>query len=180
MMVRGVVQGLKKNRRALVMFLLGFLIGNGLFLLLYGEKIDGMLSERNAMYYANNQKYKEILKLQEEIVRLAQKGERYRENQDRIQKIVVEVDSEQSVITDLVKEQIEKKLTPFLGKSMQWISNNPDLIEVILEKEQIVIDESQKLKVEVHLKYVSFYDETLKIWIQTKDISSDDVSNIVK
>jgi hypothetical protein len=179
-MVRGVIAGLKKNRRAWVMLLLGFLFGNGLFLLLYGQKIDGLLSERNALYYANNQKYKEILKLQEEALQLARKGERHQENKDRIQKIIVEVDSEQSVIIDLVKEQLEKKLTPFLGKSMQWISNNPDLIELILEKEQIVIDEAQKLKVEVHLKYVSFYDETLKIWVQTKDVSSDDVSDIVK
>lgn len=179
-MNRELLRSLKKNRRALVMFLLGILLGNGLFLLLYGEKIDGMLSERNALYYANNQKYKEMLKLQEEMVQLARKGERSRESQDLIRKIVVEVDSKQSVITDLVKEQIEKKLTPFLGKSMQWISNNPDLIELILEKEQVAIDEAQKLKVEVHLKYVSFYDGTLKIWIQTKDISSDDVSNIVK
>lgn len=56
---------------------------------------------------------------------------------------------------------------------MQWISNNPDIIELILEKEQVTIDDTQRTKVEVHLKYVSLYNETLKIWLEAKSLNND-------
>jgi ribosome-associated translation inhibitor RaiA len=170
-MARGVMKGLAKNRRSLVMFLIGLMIGSSLFLFFYGQKIDSLLSERNAIYYANNQKYKEILKLQEEIAQLTRKGERHRESEDLIQKIIVEVNSNQPYITDAVKTQVEEKLSPFLNKSMQWISNNPDIIELVLEKQQIVINDGQNTKVEIHLKYISFYKSTLKIWVETMDSS---------
>ncbi|MGA8944112.1 MAG: hypothetical protein WB502_15570, partial [Thermoactinomyces sp.] len=131
-------------------------------------------------YYANNQKYKEILKLQKELNQLSKKGGRTQEQEKRVKKIIVEVEAEQSYITDAVKAQIEKKLAPFQDKSMQWISNNPDILELILEKEQVTIEDSQKTKVEVHLKYVSLYDETLKIWLEVQDLTSSEISNTAK
>jgi mannitol-specific phosphotransferase system IIBC component len=172
-MSNGVWQMLKKNRRSFVMFLLGVVTGSSVFLILYGQKLDGLLSERNTIYYANNQKYKEILKLEKEIEQLTKKGNRRQDEEERIKKIVVEVDAEQPFISDAVKTRIEKKLSPFLDKSMQWISNNPDIIELILEKEQVTIDDTQRTKVEVHLKYVSLYDETLKIWLEAKSLTND-------
>lgn len=172
-MLKGFLQKLKKNRRSFVMFLLGVVTGSSFFLILYGQKLDGLLSERNTIYYANNQKYKEILKLEKEIEQLTKKGSRSQNEEERIKKIVVEVDAEQPFISDTVKAQIEKKLSPFLDKSMHWISNNPDIIELILEKEQVTIEDTQHTKVEVHLKYVSLYNETLKIWLEAKSLSND-------
>ncbi len=179
-MAKGIVQGFKKNRRCFVMFMLGIIAGSSFFLILYGQKLDGLLSERNAIYYANNQKYKEILKLQKELDQLSKKGSRTQEENERIKKIMVEVDAEQSFITDAVKARIEKKLSPFLNKSMQWVSNNPDILELILEKEQVAIEDSQKTKVEIHLKYVSLYDKTLKIWLEVQDLTDSKISDTVK
>lgn len=179
-MAKGIIQGFKKNRRCFVMFLLGIIAGSSFFLILYGQKLDGLLSERNAIYYANNQKYKEILKLQKELAQLSKKGNRTQKDEERIKKIMVEVDAEQSYVTDAVKAQIEKKLAPFLDKSMQWISNNPDILELILEKEQVTIEDMQKTKVEVHLKYVSLYDETLKIWLEVQDLAGTEISDTGK
>ncbi|MBA4541598.1 MULTISPECIES: hypothetical protein [Thermoactinomyces] len=174
-MAREIYRGIVKNKRSWVMFFIGIIFGGSIFLFLYGQKIDSLLSERNAIYYANNQKYKEILKLQEEIENLTRKGEKREEKEDRIEKIIVEVNSDQPYITDAVKTQVEEKLSPFLNKSMQWISNNPDIIELILDKQPIVIDGAQKSKVEIHLKYISFYRSTLKIWITASDLSGEEI-----
>ncbi|MBA4601589.1 hypothetical protein [Thermoactinomyces mirandus] len=179
-MAKGIVRGFEKNRRCFVMFLLGIIAGSSFFLFVYGQKIDGLLSERNAIYYANNQKYKEIMKLQKELEQLSKKGSSAQKEEKRIKKIMVEVDAEQSYITDAVKAQIEKKLAPFLDKSMDWIGNNPEILELILEKEQVIIEDSQKTRVEVHLKYVSLYDETLKIWLKVEDLSGSQISDTVK
>lgn len=178
-MSKGIIQGLKKNRRCFVMFLIGMGVGAGLFLIVYGQKIDSLLSERNAIYYANNQKYKEILDLRQELEQWNKKRHPAAQ-QDTIKKIVIEVDHDQPYIVDAVKMQVEEKMAPFLNKSMQWLGNNPDLVELLLEKHQILVDPQQQLKIQIHLKYISFYDSTLKIWVQAEELSSDGVTDLVK
>lgn len=173
------LQGLKKNRRCFVMFLIGICVGAGSFLLLYGQKIDSLLSERNAIYYANNQKYKEIMELREELNQWTQK-KKPNSQQETIKKIMVEVEHDQPYIVDAVKVKVEEKMSSFLNKSIHWLGNNPDLIELLLEKHQIVIDPQQQLKIQLHLKYISFYDSILKIWVQAEELSSDNTTNLVK
>lgn len=170
------MRGVRRNGRAFVMFLIGFLLGGGTFLVIYAQKVDAYLSERNVIYYANNQKYKEILKLQGEIARLTRSREDLGKEADRIKKIDVEVRSDQPAVIDAVKSLLEEKLSPFLDKSMQWISNNPDLVELILEKNRLEIDKERRFKVEVHLRYLSFHNSTMKIWVDVKEIDGEDVS----
>jgi hypothetical protein len=178
-MAQNVSTGLKRNARALVMFCLGLLIGGGAFLFASAYKIDGYLRERSAVYYANNQKMKEILKLQEELGRLSHPRELPTEN-EKIKKIRVEVLSERPILAEAIQSQVEEKLRPFLGKSSSWVSNNPDLVETVLEKQEIHIDETQHIRVRIHVKYLSFYRSSLKIWVKAEEISDEGVSNLGK
>lgn len=173
------LRGFKKNRRCFVMFIIGVAVGAGLFLFLYGKKIDGLLSERNAIYYANNQKYKEIIKLKEELNQYTHKKP-VDEQQETIKKIIVEVEHDQPYVVDAVKIKVEEKLSSFINKSIHWLGNNPDLVEILLEKNQIVIDPQQQLKIQIHLKYISFYDSILRIWVKAEELSGDPPTNLVK
>lgn len=175
-MARGIVQGVRKNGRAFVMFFLGICIGGAMILFLYGEKIDGFILERNAIYYANNQKYKEILKLQEELGSLTEKGRNQTQQKEIIKKIKVEVDFEDRLGTEAIVEQVEKMLDPFLDKSMKWVSDNPDLVEIVINNQTIPIHE-QGEKVKLHVKYLSLYDSTLKIWVKAEKNSNEGVSD---
>jgi hypothetical protein len=163
---------IRENGRSIVLFLLGCLAGGILFLLLYAQKLDSLYLERDAIYYANNQKHKQILKLQQEIGELERKGRPSFET-DKIKNISVEVSSEQRFGAETIKAQVESLLEPFIDKPMQWVSNNPELVESVLQKKPIPIDSNQQQQVQVHVKYISFYGSTLKIWITTEEISKN-------
>ncbi|MBA4495271.1 hypothetical protein ACFO25_00135 [Paenactinomyces guangxiensis] len=176
-MASGVIRGLKKNSRALVMFLLGIFVGGGFMLFLYAKKIDSLYRERDAIYYANNQKHKEIMKLHEELANMTEKGTYRQKENEKIKKIQVEVDSERAVGAEAIKAKVEEMMEPFLEKSMEWMSSNPDLVALVLEKQPIPIDEEEKVKFQIHVKYLSFYRSNLKIWVKAEEISDEGVSD---
>ncbi len=151
------------------MFLVGFMLGGGCFLLLYAHRVDSYLSERNVMYYSNNQKQKEILKLQEQIAKLGQRGNE--DDDERIRNIDVEVRSDQPAISDAAKAELEQRLSPFLDKSMEWISNNPELVEMTLEKSRIELGHERPVKLAVHLRWLSFHRGTMKLWVDVEEVS---------
>ncbi len=174
-MARGVIQGIKNNGRAWVMFLLGVCTGAASFLILYAEKLDGMYHERDAIYYANNQKYKEIMKLKEELAELTRKGAYQKSYEETIKKIEVEVDSEQPIGPESdIKSKVEEMMEPFIDKPMDWVIKNPDMVALAL-KQPIAIDKEQKFQLSV--KYLSFYHSTLRIWVQVDEISDEGVSD---
>lgn len=177
-MARGVIQGIKNNGRALVMFLLGVCTGAAFFLILYAEKLDGLYRERDAIYYANNQKYKEIMKLKEEMADLTRKGA-YRKNyEETIKKIEVEIDSEQPIGPESdIKSKVEEMMKPFIDKPMDWVIKNPDMVALVL-RQPIAIDKEQKFQLSV--KYLSFYHSTLRIWVHVEEISDEGVSDSPK
>ncbi len=159
-------QQVKKNRRPLVAFLLGLLAGFSIFLFLFSQQLDSLYLERDAIYFANNQKYKQIQKLEQELNKQAQWQSRSATDQEeKIKKISVEVDSEQRFGTEMIKAQVEALLEPFLDKSMQWVSNNPQLVASVLMKKPIPINEEQNQEVEISIKYLTFYQETMKVWV---------------
>jgi hypothetical protein len=152
--------------RVAVTFLFGLMTGTVAMLLLIGQKVDSLYLERSALYYANNQKNKEIIRLQEEL----DKDARRRENAERIQKIQVEVVSSLRFGQEEIKEQVEKLVDPFIGKSVTWISNNPDLMDTILQDRTVFLsDNNRKTEIRLRLKYVAFVDSTLKIWVEARD-----------
>ncbi|TCS96758.1 hypothetical protein [Hazenella coriacea] len=170
------IQILKQNGRSLVMFLIGLCVGGALFLFLFAQKLDSLYLEREAIYYANNQKYKEIQKLQEELTKYTQRGAQSKE--DHIQKIDIIVSSDSNFGTETLRAKTEKMLEPFLEKTGEWVSSNPDLIDLVLKQQRIAVDEEKKIVYEVRVKYLSFYRSTLKVWIFAKDISNDGVSDL--
>ncbi|MBD1373898.1 hypothetical protein IC620_16255 [Hazenella sp. IB182357] len=174
-MARELRKSMKSNLRAIILFFIGLLIGAGIVVLFYIQRLDSLLAEREELYHANNQKYEEILGLQQELAKYSQGGE-YRVKEEKIRKIVVEVNSDQKMET-AIKQKIEDMLTPFYDKNVTWISNNPDLIELVLQNQQITIDNDPSTKFRIHLKYLSFFRSTLKIWVNAKSISDDGVSD---
>ncbi|RAL26847.1 hypothetical protein [Thermoflavimicrobium daqui] len=167
----------KKHRYSFTIFLFGMITGASLFLFLYSQKIDSLYLERDAIYFANNQKYKRILKLEQEITKLSQqKSPQTAHQPETIKKIIVEVDSEQRFGTEMIKAQVESLLEPFLDKSMDWVSNNPQLVESVLLKKPIPIDEESSQTVQVYVKYLSFHQQTLKIWVSTEEVSNNNMT----
>ena len=67
-----------------------------------------------------------------------------------------------------IKSQVETLVDPFIGKSVTWISNNPDLLETILRNRTIFLSDDNNRKTEIHLrlKYIAFIGSTLKIWVE--------------
>jgi hypothetical protein len=174
-MARGVIQGLKNNKRAFVLFLLGICLGSGLFLSLFVHRIDYLYSELNAVYDANHQKYKEIMKLKEEIAQHSERGIYQQKQDERIKQIIVEVESDRPIVVEKVKDYVKKTTEPLLDKSMQWLSKNPDLIEMILQKKRVPIDEKQNMQVEIRLQYLSFYQSVLRIWVIPQDQAGEEI-----
>ena len=43
-----------------------------------------------------------------------------------------------------IKSQVETLVDPFIGKSVTWISNNPDLLETILRNRTIFLSDDNK------------------------------------
>lgn len=140
----------------------------------HGQKLDSLYLERDALYYANNQKNKEILLLREDIDKQAKQHARQHENSDRIEKVAVEVESEEAFGQEAIKEKVEEILQPFVGKSIHWVSNNPDVLDNMLKERSI--QGKNKTKLEIRLKYLAFLDTQLKIWVQAREVSDKDVS----
>lgn len=171
---------LKRNGRSLVMFIIGLCVGSSLFLLLFAQKLDSLYLEREAIYYANNQKYKEIQKLEEELAKYTKYGNDPQSKDDQIQKIDIIVSSDNHFGTEILRAKTEELLKPFLEKTGEWVSSNPDLIDLVLKQQRIAVDEEKKIIYEVRVKYLSFYRSTLKVWVLAKDISNDGVSDSIK
>jgi hypothetical protein len=150
--------------RVAVSFFFGLITGMVAMLLWTGQKLDGLYLERSALYYANNQKNKEILRLQEEL----DKDARRQENSEQIHKIQVEVISPLRYGQEEIKAQVETLVDPFIGKSVTWVSNNPDLLDTILRNRTIFLsdDNNRKTEIRLRLKYIAFIESTLKIWVE--------------
>ncbi|WP_143085279.1 hypothetical protein [Planifilum fulgidum] len=150
--------------RMAVSFFFGLIAGMVAMLLWTGQKLDGLYLERSALYYANNQKNKEILRLQQEL----DKDARRQESSEQIHKIQVEVISSLRYGQEEIKSQVETLVDPFIGKSVTWISNNPDLLETILRNRTIFLsdDNNRKTEIRLRLKYIAFIGSTLKIWVE--------------
>ncbi|SFI82795.1 hypothetical protein [Thermoflavimicrobium dichotomicum] len=179
-MVKKSLSNIKKHGRSIILFLIGNIVGSASFLFLYSQKLDSLYLERDAIYYANNQKYKQIRKLEQELAKLSQHRIPSPNREETIKKIIVEVDSTYRFGAEMIKAQVEAMLEPFLDKSMQLISNNPELVESVLQKKPIPIDAEQTQKVQVHVKYLSFYNETLKIWVKAEENTGEDLTNYQK
>jgi hypothetical protein len=153
--------------RIAVTFFFGLITGMVAMLVLIGQKMDSLYLERSALYYANNQKNKEILRLQEEL----DKDARRQENSEQIQKIQVEVVSSLRYGQEEIKAQVENLVEPFIGKSVTWISNNPDLLDTILRNRTVFLSDDNNRKTEIHLqlKYIAFVESTLKIWVEARE-----------
>lgn len=152
--------------RLAVSFFFGLIAGMVAMLLLMGQKMDNLYLERSALYYANNQKNKEILRLQKEL----DKDARRHETSEQIQKIQVDVITSLRYGQEEIKEQVETLVEPFIGKSVTWISNNPDLLDTILRNRTVVLsdDNNRKTEIHLHLKYIAFIESTLKIWVEAR------------
>jgi hypothetical protein len=162
--------------RIAVTFFFGLITGMVIMLLWTGQKMDSLYLERSALYYANNQKNKEILRLQEEL----DKDARRQESSEAIQKTQVEVISSLRYGQEEIKAQVENLVEPFIGKSITWISNNPDLLDAILRNRTVLLSDDNNRKTEIHLrlKYIAFVESTLKIWVEAYEkVESDDSSN---
>jgi hypothetical protein len=144
-------------------------------LLWTGQKMDSLYLERSALYYANNQKNKEILRLQEEL----DKDARRQESSEEIQKIQVDVISSLRYGQEEIKTQVESLVEPFIGKSVTWISNNPDLLDTILRNRTVFLsdDNNRKTEIRLQLKYIAFIDSTLKIWVEAEEKAEADESS---
>lgn len=161
--------------RVAVSFFFGLIAGMVAMLLWTGQKLDSLYLERSALYYANNQKNKEILRLQEELDRDA----RRQESSEQIHKVQVEVISPLRYGQEEIKEQVETLVDPFIGKSVTWISNNPDLLDTILRNRTIFLSDDNNRKTEIHLrlKYIAFIESTLKIWVEALEAAEPDQSS---
>ncbi|PTM58062.1 hypothetical protein [Desmospora activa] len=163
-----------RHLRLWIIFSLGILVGAVIMTLFYGKKLDSLYLERDALYYANNQKNKEILLLREDIDKQAKRHARQNEDSDRIEKVAVEVESEEAFGQEAIKEKVEEILQPFVGKSIHWVSNNPDVLDTMLKERSI--QGKNKTKLEIQLKYLAFLDTQLKVWVQAREVSDKDVS----
>lgn len=159
--------------RLWIVFCLGILAGSVIMTFFYGQKLDSLYLERDALYYANNQKNKEIRLLREDMNKQAEQHAR-RENSDRIEKVVVEVESDEAFGQEAIKEKVEEILQPFVGKSIHWVSNNPDVLDTMLKERSV--HGKNKTELEIQLKYLAFLDNQLKVWVQAREISNKDVS----
>src|SRR5690606_33654011 len=169
--------------RVAVAFFFGLITGMVVMILWTGQKMDRLYVERYALDYANNQKNKETLRLQEEL----DKDARRQESSEEIQKIQVEVISSLRYGQEEIKTQVESLVEPFIGKSVTWISNNPDLLDTILRNRTVFLsdDNNRKTEIRLQLKYIAFIDSTLKIWVEAEekaeaDESSNKTGEIVK
>lgn len=169
-----------QTARLVVSFLLGTLLGSIGINFLYGHKLDSLYLERNALYYQTNQKQKEINNLTNELNQIAKKDAHRRENSDRILKVQVEVENDLRFAQEEVKEEIEKIVDPFIGKSMQWISNNPDLLDTLLKERTIEVKNNSSnpgtVQIQLQLKYIAFLDSTLKIWVLAQERSQSEMN----
>ncbi|MGI6125461.1 MAG: hypothetical protein ACOYEF_00690 [Planifilum sp.] len=161
--------------RVAVAFFFGLITGMVVMLLWTGQKMDSLYLERSALYYANNQKNKEILRLQEEL----DKDARRQESSEEIQKIQVDVISSLRYGQEEIKTQVESLVEPFIGKSVTWISNNPDLLDTILRNRTVFLsdDNNRKTEIRLQLKYIAFIDSTLKIWVEAEEKAEADESS---
>ncbi|GGE17300.1 hypothetical protein GCM10011571_18720 [Marinithermofilum abyssi] len=163
--------------RLLVSFILGILCGAVWMTLLYGQTLDGLYLERDAIYYANNQKLKEIQLLQQELNKYAEQDAHRRETSSKIQKIAVEVESSEKFGQELIKEKVEEIVEPFRGKSVEWVSNNPDVLDTLFKERTIRLSEQNRpVELKIELKYLAFIDNTLKIWVKAREISEKGVT----
>lgn len=161
-----------------VSFLLGVLFGSIGINFLYGHKLDSLYLERNALYYQTNQKQKEINNLAAELNKMAKKNSD--QNSDRILKVQVEVENDLRFAQEEVKSEVEKIVEPFIGKSSQWVSNNPDLLDTLLKERTIEIKNSNSntgaVHIQLQLKYVAFLDSTLKIWVMAQERAPNELT----
>lgn len=157
--------------RLWVVFILGLLIGAAGMLVFLGRKLDSFYLERDAMYYANNQKQKEILRLKAELDRLTNEESRRRETAGKIRKIQVEVLSPQRFGQETIKAEVEKLLQPFVGKPIEWLGRNPDLLDTVLQGRTIRLSDPKASTMQLDVKYVTLVDSDLKVWIEARDLS---------
>jgi biopolymer transport protein ExbB/TolQ len=163
-----------RHLRLWIVFSLGILAGAVMMTFFYGQKLDSLYLERDALYYANNQKNKEIRRLREEFDKQAEQHARRSQHSDRIEKVTVEVESEEAFGQEAIKEKVEEILQPFIGKSIHWVSSNPDVLDTMLKERSV--QGKNKTELEIRLKYLAFLDTQLKVWVQAREISDKDVS----
>ncbi|MDR6226646.1 hypothetical protein [Desmospora profundinema] len=163
-----------RHLRLWIVFGLGILAGSVIMTFFYGQKLDSLYLERDALYYANNQKNKEIRLLREDMDKQAERHARRNQNSDQIEKVAVEVESDEAFGQEAIKEKVEEILQPFVGKSIHWVSNNPDVLDTMLKERSI--QGKNKTQLEIRLKYLAFLDTQLKVWVQAREISDKDVS----
>jgi hypothetical protein len=172
MMRRHITSRFRPHPRIWVVFILGTLIGATGMLVYLGEKLDSFYLERDAMYYANNQKQKEILRLKTELDRLTHEESKRRETAGKIRKIQVEVLTPQRFGQETIKAEVEKLLQPFVGKSIEWLGRNPDLLDTVLQDRTIRLSDPKASAVQLRVKYVTLVDSDLKVWIDARDAHS--------
>ncbi|MCS1351624.1 hypothetical protein [Mechercharimyces sp. CAU 1602] len=163
---------MRVRSRLLVAFIFGSLIGAIGTLFIFGQKLDNLYLERAQLYYSNNQKQKEIVRLTDEIEKYAQKDLDRQEQADLIEKFQIELISEQRFKQEDIKEEVATILDPFIGKSMKWISTNPEMLDNMLTDRTIYVSGTgnSTIKVNLSLKYLVFEHSTLRIWVEAKKI----------
>ncbi|OYD08421.1 hypothetical protein [Paludifilum halophilum] len=170
---------MKRHRhlRLMVSFLFGTIAGAALMTLLYGQKLDSLYLERDTLYYSNNQKNKELQQIRGELDKHAEQDARQRANSEQIQKVQVEVETDEPFHEEEIKEKVRSILEPFIGKSIHWVSNDPSVLDTMLKERTIQLpDKNKKAMIQLQLKYIAFIDSQLKIWVNAREVSDKDVS----
>ncbi|SMO33253.1 hypothetical protein [Melghirimyces algeriensis] len=152
--------------RIAVSLALGMMAGLAIMNLLYGEKLDALYLERNNLYYRNNEKFKKIQMLEKDL-------DKRNDNQYIGQDISVEVqlpENESRFYQDQLRQEVQELMQPFVGKSVHWISDHPEVLDSMLGKRIIQLEGDQTgthtPKVfHLKLKYLTFVGSKLKIWV---------------
>ncbi|PTX63259.1 hypothetical protein C8P63_104104 [Melghirimyces profundicolus] len=152
--------------RVLVTFLFGVVAGLTVMNLLYGEKLDALYLERNHLYYRNNEKYKKIQALEKDL-------NKHTDNLTIGQDISVEVklpENESRFYQDKIQQEVQSIMHPFVGKSVHWVSDNPEVLDSLLEKRIIQIQDEKKPTnppkiFHLKLQYLTFVGSKLKVWV---------------
>src|SRR5699024_2706757 len=153
-----------------VAFLFGLIGGFTAMNLLYGQKLDSLYLERNNLYYRNNEKYKKIQMLEKDL-------NKHHDTQYIGQDVSVEVElptNESQFYQDKIRKEIQEILQPFVGKSVHWVSDNPEVLDTMMAKRIIQIDQDQKgtatsKSFQIRLKYLTFVGTKLKIWVVAQE-----------
>ncbi len=144
-------------KRYLVLFLLGILVGGGVFLLLYGHEMEHLMLINRNLDLINE-------RLQEEVENLKHSQRVARKRQEmQIEEIhVIVLDPKPNAFTEAeVIRKLEKDLAPLKGKKVDQVAEVHPILHEMLYRREYVIDGKM---VEVRLK-TAIISKVLKLYV---------------